>query len=127
MGVFKTVVWLDGPIVPDLENHWDGVEIDFVTEKRLGNPDSYKVTPDVLLKIKGLSRGNVDLFVIGNNLGAGLEKAKAVSPEMRDRVVIIYNAITLEEKEAYKTLGFTRFESRGNFSYKAVGGLLGIQ
>lgn len=55
------------------------------------------------------------LIIIGNNLGAGLLKAKFVPQDMRSRCVVVWNDEPAPATSApYKAMGYKHFTSRQN-------------
>ncbi|MDP1694337.1 MAG: hypothetical protein Q8L34_02240 [Candidatus Woesearchaeota archaeon] len=76
--------------------------------------DLYTNTPGKTKMIQDLTEsGKVDYVVIGNNLGAGVEKAAAVAEAMRaDRACIVWNDYYAGDEVRYAALGFKHFMSR---------------
>lgn len=56
-------------------------------------------------------RGGIDIVVIGNNLGAGLDKAACVATPLLAHTIVISNSGHINEP-AYRSLGITRFATR---------------
>jgi hypothetical protein len=77
-----------------------------------GDRDSvYQPTTPLLEKIREITEtGQIDLVVIGNNLGAGIAKARHVARSLRRRTIIMANSwVPVSD---YKPLGYTRFTKR---------------
>lgn len=54
-----------------------------------------------------------DLIVIGNNLGTGLGRAKAIPDDLKGRTIVIWNANSDQrERPKYERMGITHFGVR---------------
>jgi hypothetical protein len=72
-------------------------------------------------KIKKITSNNeVDLVVIGNNLGSGVTRAMFVGEAVKKRTIIVWNSYSplLGMETHYENMGFTNFTSRGRLRHK---------
>lgn len=53
-----------------------------------------------------------DLIVIGNNMGGGLYKADLIPNDIKDKVVIVWNDDSIQNRQSYMEKGFIHFSSR---------------
>ena len=61
----------------------------------------YDSDPALCEKIKTMTASKeVDVVVIGNNRGVGVEKARAVAPDLRDRTIITWHRLPGDVKES---------------------------
>ncbi len=106
----------------------DNVRMEVIKHKFRGGKTEYDANPTLCRKIQKLtSQGEVDIVVIGNNRGAGLERAEAVAPSLRDQTIITAHQYQLggELEELYAPKGFKHFCKRNNLRNK-VKEVLGI-
>jgi len=100
------------PIASNIRNELAkrGVEVEFVPNILFGRDEVYNSSPAICRMVTDLtSRGEVDLVVIANNLGAGIEKARAVAENMRDKTIVFWTGDFGTDNVPYKQLGITRF------------------
>lgn len=75
--------------------------------------DTYVVNPKVVAYLKALKPDDYDLIVVGNNNGAGVEKAAAMPVALRSRTVIVWNSIPgAINRGEYEAMGFIHFSTR---------------
>lgn len=90
-----------------------GVELRVVMAGQWGTGDVYAAPASVCESIQKLtSEKAVDIVVIGNNMGAGVPKARAIADDMRDVTIVVWNQYSLGIEGPYTALGLTRFGSR---------------
>ncbi len=108
----KRVLFLDG--APNFVI--EGVEI--IPETKWSE-DTYSAFPWVLKNISEFTEKNeVDIVVIGNNLGYGLSKASAVTERLRGQILVVWHTRKYEDEALYKELGITHFGERRNLITK---------
>jgi hypothetical protein len=91
-----------------------GAELEVIT---FGCKDVYSEpsTKDCVEIMKITSNKEVDLVVIGNNLGSGVTRAMFVNEAMKEKTIIVWNNYSplLGVENCYKNMGFANFVSRG--------------
>jgi hypothetical protein len=94
-----------------IENKY-GIKIKVIYEVYDGEEiNSYKVDPRICEMIEKTG-DKFDLIIIGNNLGAGIEKTKYVPDNMKEKTIIIFNFPIPQDIIPYKEMGFNYFASR---------------
>ena len=75
--------------------------------------DRYHPSPEELERIESETvGGDYDHVVIGNNMGAGVQRATAVAEGMRDSTSIVWNVYAPGAEQPYRGLGIRHFLSR---------------
>lgn len=96
--------------LPKLESR--GIKVQ-LTEERTWNTELYEASPATLSKIRDLTASGVyDIVILGNMLGAGVAKAKAVNPRLRSRTIVVWNEYVPGVEKPYAALGYAKFMSR---------------
>lgn len=118
-GKKATLLYLDGsshlPLVRLSLARCGIVDFDMYQQKDIGDPNVYESPEHVCQQITLMTSNNkVDIVIIGNNLGAGVAKARAVADAMRDRTVVVWNVYRKGDESTYAKLGFKRFGSRSD-------------
>lgn len=102
-------------------------EIDGLPTERIGDDGDCRaplfaqrrVASDAdLANVSCLVTDDLDFGVIGNNLGAGLIRARRVPECLRDRFVIVWNERPGEFEEDYAALGYKHFCARSELMQK---------
>lgn len=76
------------------------------------NPNCYLATDETCKRIAQLTRAHdYDVIVVGNNLGAGLVKARYIDKRLIGRVVVVFNDKP-KGTEGYRALGIKQFKER---------------
>lgn len=98
--------------------------VEVVTEMDLlagQDSDPYEPTPALLARIvKVTASEDYGAVVLGNNLGAGVEKAMAIDVRLRDRTFVAWNGPTMRERDTYERLGYAHFHTRSDLSTAIV-------
>lgn len=127
----KTSDWLTRPL--------DKLDVEYdLRTPSLSGPDNYDYYCELSAKspleslsairmiqaiINEINHVQFDLVVIGNNLGAGLDKAQAIAtkqPELIPKTLIVWNNHTVQDEKPYRQLGYSYFGNR----YQAIDDLL---
>jgi hypothetical protein len=58
---------------------------------------------------------DIDLIIIGNNMGAGVDKARALTPEACPKTIVVWNDYLPGTELPYAELGYRYFASRADF------------
>jgi hypothetical protein len=77
------------------------------------DPDAaYYPSEEAIQKFAKLAK-KCDAVVLGNNLGSGIKRVKAIPREYRSRVhVVSFSPLKQDEKEEYEALGVKHFGIR---------------
>lgn len=121
-----TVLFLDDApwFLPDLTEH--GVELKAIVEGRWGDGRVYVASVEVCETVKKLTEGGeVDFVVVGNNMGAGVAKARAVANGMKDKTIVVWNSYRQGDEAPYAALGLKHFGSRLDLE-QMVPAMLGV-
>lgn len=102
----------DAPwFLPNLEK--DDVKLQVEKEGSWGTMDVYSAPRSLCEEITRLTaEGLVDLVVVGNNCGAGIPKAQAIAPCLREKTIVVWNSYYTGLDRPYAVLGFKHFGSR---------------
>lgn len=76
--------------------------------------DEYYAEQPLLDFLAALEPNAYDLIIIGNNLGSGYAKAKAIPESLRSRGVITWNDEPGNRSAPYARMGYQYFVSRRN-------------
>jgi hypothetical protein len=125
MKIVKVLLLDDAPwFLPDLEAQ--GVKIEVIQEGLWGTLSVYEARPKTLEIIKRLTENKeVDLIVVGNNMGAGVPKAMAIADAMKEQTIVVWNYYCKGDEAPYSAIGFKQFGSRTALE-RLVPALLGI-
>lgn len=92
-----------------------GINLEIIRQESIGGEeDVYANSPATLRKITEFTQQGVDCIIIGNNLDAGVPKARAVVPAMRGKTIIAWTDYRPGDEWDYLVLGFEHFCSRGD-------------
>jgi hypothetical protein len=108
-------------VIPEVFAHpktlgWDLPSGITVNESRTLNPtldymSVYHPSDELLRKIQTITKsGEIDLVIIGNNNGSGVDKAKQIAQALRTRTIVIANF--MPDPGDYTPHGYSRFCSR---------------
>ncbi len=125
MRIVKVLFLDDAPwFLPDLTSH--GVKLEVIQEGQWGTMDVYSAPAEVCEAVKKLTAGKeVDIVVVGNNMSAGVAKAKAVADDMKDMTVVVWNFFHHGVERPYAAIGLKRFGSRNDLR-QLIPAMLGI-
>src|SRR3989344_2701733 len=114
MKIVKVLFLDDAPwFLPDLTPH--GIKLEVVQEGMWGTMNVYSAPAKVCEAVKKLTAGKeVDIVVVGNNMGAGVPKAKAIADGMKEMTVVVWNSYYRGNEAPYAALGSNRFGSPPN-------------
>lgn len=107
------VLYLDAftEYLPDLTPY--GVNLEVFEIEPVGTFDHYCASPQLCETVEKLTADKqVDIVVVGNNLGVGVTKAKAIAVNMQEMTVVVWNSYYRGQERPYADLGFRRFGSR---------------
>jgi len=103
--------WLPPEVVFEAKKH--GVDVDWRCNVLLLQPLAYEdAIPAEVQQIRQITSEHVDAIIIGNNVGAGVSRAREIRPEMRDKTMIVWNDYCPGNEAPYAALGFQYFGSR---------------
>ncbi len=106
--------------------HDQGVRFEVIQYGSIAKLTAYQVSEGELEDVASMTeRKAVDLVVIGNNTGVGVQKARAVAEAMRPMTVVVWNFYCKGDEEPYAALGFKHFCSRSDLR-KIVPTVLGL-
>ncbi len=125
MRIVKVLFLDDAPwFLPDLTSH--GIKLEVIQEGRWGAMDVYYASPEVCEAVKKLTAGKeVDLVVVGNNMGAGVPKARCIADDIKEMTVVVWNSYYRGDEAPYAALGLKRFGSRTDLP-QLIPAMLGI-
>ncbi|MFA5961449.1 MAG: hypothetical protein WC848_02070 [Parcubacteria group bacterium] len=108
------VLYLDEDLQFLVEFNPTATSINATTEFQLGSDNVYRqASGDLCHNIEWILKDqDFNLVVIGNNLGAGISKAKAVPETMKNQTIIVWNHSTFDHMSIYADLGFQHFTTR---------------
>lgn len=110
--------------LPDLTSQ--GVRLEVIQEGQWGSMNVYSAPRQVCEAVKKLTTSKeVDIVVVGNNLGAGVAKAKAIAEDMKEKTIVVWNSYSRGNEAHYARLGLTHFGSRTDLR-QMVSALLGV-
>lgn len=93
------------------------LESDLVSNDILPYTDTYKPSKRLLSAIRKTTMADeVDFVIIGNNLGAGIQKAHVVSPHMYSRTLIAWHPDPGIDPMPYMNLGINLFAYRSQLA-----------
>jgi len=125
MRIVKVLFLDDAPwFLPDLTSH--GVKLEVIQEGQWGTMDVYSAPAEVCEAVKKLTAGKeVDVVVVGNNIGAGVPKAEAIADDMKGMTIVVWNSYHKGNEAPYAALGLKRFGSRSDLE-QMIPAMLGI-
>lgn len=125
MRIVKVLFLDDAPwFLPDLTPH--GVELEVVQEGTWGMMSVYSAPTQVCEAVKKLTANKeVDIVVVGNNMGAGVPKARAVADDMKEMTIVVWNSYYQGVEAPYDGLGLKHFGSRSDLE-RLIPAMLGI-
>lgn len=108
-GTLDTILDLTGLMLKDV------VELKLIRPRAF--PAGMMIYHDVeaaeLQEISDLTKnGQIDLCVIGNNLGSGLLRVRKIHQLLRDKTVVMFNTLPDPNEALYRELGCSRFVRR---------------
>lgn len=110
MRIVKVLFLDDVWVLPNLTSY--GIEFEEIRESQW-NTNVYSAPVEVCEAVKKLTAAKaVDIVVIGNNMGAGVAKAKAVADDMKEMTVVVWNSYHQGVERPYASFGLKRFGAR---------------
>lgn len=112
------VLFLDSPpqqLVVGTRLKEAGLKMEIVPNGALSKDEAYGNFYGLASKIKTLcDNPEIELVILGNNLGAGLAKARAIAPRLQDKTIVLWNNNRARDEQPYAQLGFRHFGDRGD-------------
>ena len=85
-----------------------GILYEVTTEKELGHENCYSFTRELANTIGEMTNDedeNIELVIVGNNMGAGVAKARAIADDMKEMTVVVWNSYHHGVERPYAALG----------------------
>ncbi len=110
--------------LPDLTEY--DIKLEVLQEAHWSTRDVYYVSPRICETVKKLTTSKeVDIVVVGNNLGAGVTKAMSIADDMKEMTVVVWNFYHKGLEANYSAIGFKHFGSRNDLC-RLIPAMLGI-
>lgn len=86
----------------------------------------YRVLPEICAKARRCTEAKeVDLVILGNNVGTGLANAKFIADAMKEKTIVVWYDYSLGQEAPYADMGFKHFCSRNDLE-KLIPTVLGL-